>query len=172
MILNALLVLASAAAQPAVDEAVLTVVDEFFLAFERADTEKLRSLMDDRFSITALAPGKDEGAPVSRVSLADAWLQSLEGQEGVLVELYWDPVVQIAPTGLAHVWAPYYIEAGGNPVHCGHDAFTLIKREGGWKISDVHYTGDPQSCEDLGLDEAAERLRPAALRARLTREFP
>lgn len=146
------------------EEEILAEIDGFFIALERADQERLGVLLDEEMSLYTLRkrPGraKFEGVRGSR----ERFLAGLEGQEGKIVELYWDAKVEVSPAGLATVWAPYYIEYDGAALHCGVDAFTLVKTDERWVITSIHDTRDPEGCERLGLEEARERMRPAALR--------
>lgn len=153
-------------ASSAEEEAVLDMLDRFFVALERADTDAMRTMVEEETILTSLRPGEDD-LPQTRASTRDAWLEGLEDLEGVIVELYWSPQVRISPVGLAHAWVPYVVEANGERVHCGVDAFTLIQREGGWRITGLYDTRDPDGCERLGLEEGRDQLRPVALRAKL-----
>lgn len=166
MLLPSLLAASLLAAPAAEEEQVLSVLDRFFIALERADTDAMRAMVEESAVLTSLRPGED-GLPQTRPTTRDVWLEGLEGLEGVIVELYWDPKVEISPVGLAHAWVPYVVEANGERIHCGVDAFTLIERDDGWRINALYDTRDPEGCERLGLEEARETMRPVALRAKL-----
>ena len=166
MILPLLAAAALSSAAAPEEEAVLTVVDDFFVALERADAGAFRGMVEADAQLQGMRPGP-KGVPKTKLETREPWLAGLQGQEGKIVELYWDPVVNISPVGLAHVWTPYYIEYEGKPIHCGIDAFTLVKREGGWKITNLHDTRDPDGCDRLGLDEAKNRMRPLSLKPKL-----
>jgi hypothetical protein len=61
------------------------------------------------------------------------------------VERMWEPVVQVHGP-IATLWAPYDIHRNRQFVHCGVDAFTLIRTTTGWKIATVVYTAEPTGC--------------------------
>ncbi|MEO1041578.1 MAG: hypothetical protein AAFX52_04745 [Pseudomonadota bacterium] len=157
------LALSSASSNP---EEILDVLDRFFVALERADADAMRSMVEEGTLLTSLRRGEDD-VPATQATERDDWIGSLDGLEGVIVELYWSPKVEVSPVGLAHAWVPYVVEANGERVHCGVDAFTLIKRESGWRISGLYDTRDPHGCDRLSLEEGRETMRPAALRAKL-----
>ena len=148
------------------EEAVLEVLDAFFVALERADIPAMETMVDAQASMMSLRPGK-QGLPQTKASDRETFTMGLEGLEGVIVELYWDPKVQVSPVGLAQAWVPYVVEANGKRVHCGVDNFTLVKRETGWGFTGRYDTRDPESCDRLGMEEAHDRMRPVSLRAKL-----
>ncbi|MEO1656877.1 MAG: hypothetical protein AAFR65_04080 [Pseudomonadota bacterium] len=161
--LVAALALSAASAE---EERVLDLLDRFFVALERADLNVMRSIVDENADVTTLIPDNDGTVVVNTVT-RDGWLAGLDGMEGVIVELYWSPKVEISPIGLSHAWVPYVVEVNGKRSHCGVDAFTMVERPEGWRISDIHFTRDPSGCERLGLEDARGEMRPAALRAKL-----
>jgi len=166
MILSLLSVAALSSAAAPEEDTVLSIVDDFFVALERADAGAFRGMVEVDAQLQGMRPGP-EGVPKTQLETREPWLERLGGLEGKIVELYWDPVVNISPVGLAHVWTPYYIEYEGKTIHCGIDAFTLVKREGGWKITNLHDTRDPDGCDRLGLDGAKDRMRPVSLKPKL-----
>lgn len=152
---------------PADEATVLDTIDAFFVALERADRATFEEMIapDTRLRTARL----DEGGQVTTSAVSrETFLDGLEGQEGKIVELYWDARVNVTPVGIAQVWTPYYIEYEGRPLHCGVDAFTLTFIDGRWRITDLHDTRDPSGCERLGLEEARGEMRPVALRSRLS----
>jgi hypothetical protein len=76
------------------------------------------------------------------------------------IERYWDPVVQVRGP-LAQVWAPYALHDNGELVHCGINAFQLVKQAGAWKIGSSMSTMEPGSCEDLSPPPRSA-MRPLA----------
>jgi len=159
----ALLLASSGVALAPEQEQILDVLDRFFVALERADTDAFKTVIEEEATLTSLRPGED-GLPQTRAVDRDTFLAGLEGLEGVIVELYWEPTVMVSPVGLAQAWVPYVVEANGKRVHCGVDNFTLIKRQAGWVITGLDDTRDPASCERLGLEPHRAELRPVTLR--------
>jgi hypothetical protein len=159
-LLSALLVFGS----PTEDE-ILSTIDDFFIALEAADRETLERMVAEDAILRSLRRG-ESGVPVVATQTRDAWLGGLEGQGGKIVEVYWDPDVKVSPLGLAEVWAPYFIEYEGRPIHCGIDHFTLVRSLDGWIVTGLHDTRDPEGCERLGYPDARS-LRPGALVGKL-----
>lgn len=142
---------------------ILDVLDRFFIALERADTAAMEDLVDGDTLLRSLRQGPG-GRPAESTVGRDAWLEGLAGKQGAIVELYWDPKVEVSPLGLGTAWVSYVVEVNGSRAHCGVDAFTLVRREGGWVITGLHDTRDPGGCARLGLEGARGTMRPAALR--------
>ena len=82
----------------------------------------------------AIARGTFEGFSRQLATMTDTY-----------VERMWDPTVLVRGP-LAVVWAPYDIHRNGQFVHCGVDAFTLMRTPTGWKIATVSYTAEPVGC--------------------------
>jgi hypothetical protein len=48
---------------------------------------------------------------------------------------------------VAQVWMPYDLYVGNQWSHCGVDTFTLMKREGRWRVAALIYTIEqPPAC--------------------------
>jgi hypothetical protein len=50
---------------------------------------------------------------------------------------------------LAHVWAPYELRDNGKVVHCGIDAFDLVKIGGAWRVGNLMFTMEPDGCGEI-----------------------
>jgi len=75
----------------------------------------------------------------------EGWIRQLATMRDTVVERMWEPVVQVHGP-IATLWAPYDIHRNRQFVHCGVDAFTLIRTATGWKIATVAYTAEPTGC--------------------------
>ncbi len=142
-------------------EAVLQVIDDFFIAFHEGDADRLTALF--------LAPGytrairkTEAGEHRIREQAFDAAVESITSGDNELLELYWDPVVNIRGDLMATVWAPYEVKADGGTIHCGIDMFTLLNTDAGWRIVDLTYTAEPESCDEI-TPPSMEAMRPASL---------
>ena len=60
-------------------------------------------------------------------------LQKPSPNHDPFIEMYWSPTVLVRGP-FAQVWAPYVLRDNGAVVHCGIDAFQLVKDAGAWKI--------------------------------------
>ncbi len=145
-----------------VDE-VLGMLDAMFLAFHAQDLEGLQAaLAEDAGVVRRVQRGDDgEGATVSASPLSE-WAANVAGFEGELMEVYWDPVVQISLDTMAGVWAPYDLRVNGETAQCGINHFSIVREGDAWKIADITYSVEPGSCDVLRPD-AMEDYRPATL---------
>jgi hypothetical protein len=133
---------AALSAQTAKDS-VVAVVNEFFRAMTARDTAATRrvQLAD---GISYAVRSRADSAVVSRGEF-EGWVRQLATMRDTLVERMWQPTVMVHGP-IATVWAPYDIHRNRQFVHCGVDAFTLIRGSSGWKIATVTYTAEPTGC--------------------------
>lgn len=147
-------------------EAVLSVVDAFFVAYHDNDIGALRGFFEPEAYLRGVFTHKagDEEAMRYRAIPVEEWLTNLADDEdrGVVTEVYWDPTVHITQDTLASVWAHYELQIDGKTDHCGVDLFTLVAETEGWKIADVTFTLDTTIC-DVERPADLRTLRPRAL---------
>jgi hypothetical protein len=144
------------AAVGAEGEAVLKVIDTFLLAIGNGDRELQKSveLPDGLLAIYRANDGVD--GPVRRMPASD--FQKPTPDHDPFVEMYWSPKVDVRGS-FAQVWSPYVLRDNGAVVHCGINAFQLVKLEGAWKIQSALSSMEPAACDDLGA-QTATGLRP------------
>jgi hypothetical protein len=132
---------------------ILKTIDTFLLALGNGDRELQKSieLPDGMLAIVRIT--KDGAGPVRRMSHSDSQNQPAHDP---FVEMYWNPIVEMRGP-FAHVWAPYELRDNGAVVHCGIDAFQLVKIEGVWKIHSGMSSMEPDACEELGATTASGR---------------
>jgi hypothetical protein len=124
-------------------DSVIAAVNEFFRAMTTRDTAATnRVQFADGVSYAVRAQG--DSFVISRRG-NEGWTRQLATMRDTLVERMWQPVVQVHGP-IAMVWAPYDIHRNRQFVHCGVDAFTLIRSSAGWKIATVAYTAEPTVC--------------------------
>lgn len=132
--------------QPSGEEAdVLATVQGFTDALGAHDSEALARVLLAEGSVHALSvrPDRPSGALRSRPGSAD--IASMDNPGPPLLERLRDPEVRVAGR-VAMVWAPYDFWQDGRWSHCGTDAFTLLKGEGGWVITSISYTVETDGC--------------------------
>ena len=83
----------------------------------------------------------------ARVSTHDqqALPLQLSAMRDTYIERIWEPTVLIHGP-IAVVWAQYDLHRNRQFVHCGVDAFTLIRTSAGWRIATTTYTAEPTGC--------------------------
>ena len=135
------------AAQTAKDSVIATV-NEFFRAMTAKDTAAARR--SERIDGVSFAVRiRPESTTISR-NTTERYLQQLANMRDTYVERMWEPTVLIHGP-IAVVWAPYDIHRNGQFVHCGVDAFTLIRSSTGWQIATTTYTAEPIGCKPSPL---------------------
>ena len=131
-----------AAAQTARDSAI-AAVNEFFRAMTARDTAATnRVQLADGISYAVRQRGDSQ--VISR-GTNEGYARQLASMRDTYIERMWNPTVLIHGP-IAVVWAPYDIHRNREFVHCGVDAFTLIRAPTGWKIATVTYTAEPTGC--------------------------
>lgn len=135
-------------------EAVLKVVDTFLLAIGNGDRDLQKSveLPDGMLAISRTRDGAFQ--PVRRMPASD--FQKPTPDHDPFIEVIWNPEVQIRGP-FAQVWAPYELRDNGAAVHCGIDAFQMVKLDGAWKIHGMLSSMEPGACEELGATSGATR---------------
>ena len=124
-------------------DSAIAAVNEFFRAMKMSDTAATNRVQFADGMLFAVRAVGDTFA-ISRLG-NDAWIRQLATMRDTVVERMWNPVVQVHGP-IATVWAPYDIHRNRKFVHCGVDAFTLLRTPTGWKIASVAYTAEPKGC--------------------------
>lgn len=124
-------------------DSVLATVNDFFRAMTARDTAATRraELTD---GITYAVRQRPESLVVTR-GTNERYLQQLSAMRDTYIERIWEPTVLIHGP-IAVVWAQYDLHRNRQFVHCGVDAFTLIRTSAGWRIATTTYTAEPSGC--------------------------
>ncbi|GJL94676.1 MAG: hypothetical protein DHS20C05_10810 [Hyphococcus sp.] len=137
-------------------DAILLVVDEFFLALGSADIDAFKALHSAKATNVVVLPEGDEAVRYRTIDEAIEGMRA--GPFPKIRERYWDPVV-LERNGLAVVWTPYSIDIDGARSHCGVDVFNMTKHGPDWKIDSVSFTVEPSACEEFKPGENSA-IRP------------
>ena len=132
-----------AAQQQAAQDSVVATVQEFFRAMTANDTAAMARVLKKDGQYYGTRQGSDS-LMVFRVANA-AYIEGMPRSRDTMVERIWNPVVQVHGP-IAAVWAPYDIYRNGEFVHCGVDAFHLIRTPRGWQIAAILFTMEPTGC--------------------------
>jgi hypothetical protein len=126
--------------------AILDTVDQFLLAIGNHDyaAQKVLSVPEGTAFIQRIT--RQGSNAVMRRSIAE--LTTPGGGGDPFIERYWSPVVQVRGD-LAMVWAPYELRDNGKVVHCGIDAFDMVKIGGAWRVGNLLSTMEPDSCDAI-----------------------
>jgi putative lumazine-binding protein len=125
----------AARAQDADRAAVLATVQKVFQAMRTRDTALLTQAFD---SSARLAGVSARGTPTVRLMLPSAFGAAVASAPAgdVWNERIWDPEVRV-DGDVAQVWAYYTFHLGTKFLHCGVDAFMLLKVGSEWKITQL-----------------------------------
>ena len=130
------------AAQGADEKAVLDVVTRLFDGMRTRDTTAMRAA----FAPGARMWGVGRTGEIQGESI-DGWIASIAripaGQDAD--EVLHDPEVRI-DGNIATVWTYYDLFLGERFLHCGYDAFQLVRAQDAWKIVSVTDTRRQEGC--------------------------
>jgi len=128
---------------------VLLAVQRFFDAMAARDEAAARAVVDPEGDFVSVR-WTDEGERVVRRSPVEGFLENLGAGREVYLERMWDAEVRIHGP-IADVWAPYDFHLDGELLHCGVDAFQLLRTDGGWVITGGIYTAEQDACAESPL---------------------
>ena len=138
------IMMSAAPAAAAPREEVLAVVSDALKAVNSHDAPLFTKVMLPQAIVLAQNYAADGSYKTRVMTVADmAARVSTPGPR--IAERLQDPQVMISG-GLAHVWSPYTFDLDGKRLHCGIDSFGLAKIDGGWRITSLTWTADPQGC--------------------------
>lgn len=134
---------ATAQAQSPEQQAVLAVAESALAAVSRSDFVALTDLMLD--SAITVSAGERNGQ--FRLQFRSRAQERRTPGGRRYTERGFRPEVRISGP-LAVVWLPYDFYLDGRWSHCGVDAFTLLKADGGWRIATLVWSVEqPPACE-------------------------
>lgn len=138
------------------EEAILKVVDTFLLAVGNGDRELQKSVEYPDGALAVARIAKDTPVRVRRMPASE--FQKPTPNHDPFVEMYWSPEVQVRGP-FAQVWSPYVLRDNGAIVHCGINAYQLVKDNGAWMINSALSSMEPDACAQM-KPEQAQGLRP------------
>lgn len=138
-----------ASAQSAEEKEVVAVVETFFAGMLARDTALMRTTFDPVAVLFGVATPQG-GEPAVRVTPMGQFLAGVARGTGEGAnERIHAPEVRI-DGDLATVWTFYTLHVGERFLHCGIDAFQLLRLPAGWKIVAVADTRRTENCEVPG----------------------
>ncbi len=142
--LFALLLPATARAQPTPADEAMAAVTALFEGMKAADSSAVAHVLHpDARLVTAAVR---EGVPAVVPTPIPAFLAGVAGAApGALDERLYDVEVRADGT-MAAVWAPYRFYLNGQFSHCGVNQFTLARTADGWKILHILDTRRRADC--------------------------
>lgn len=132
---------------PGEARAIVDVIQQLFDAMAEKDADGIRAAFTD--DALLLAPAPAGSAQMFGTVDVDQFVQAIASAPDRVLERMWDPEV-FQDGEIATVWAPYDLHLGDRFIHCGTDAFSLVREDDRWRIAFVAYTAypDPEGCPE------------------------
>lgn len=127
-------------------QAVLEIVNKFFVALEKKDTSLYKSIAFTNSQIW-VSRNKADSVKTEMRYISDD-IAHLPSMKEVIEERALKTEINLHGN-IAVVWAPYTLSFGGKFSHCGIDIFTLLKTNDGWKIVSCVYSVEPTGCDTI-----------------------
>ncbi|WP_420580277.1 nuclear transport factor 2 family protein [Reichenbachiella sp.] len=132
-------------AQSSEEKQVLQVVERVFEAMRASDSTMLKTCFTADAATYTLFTDQ-EGKPQIKKGSLERFIDAVgQPKEDVWNEPIWNEKVQIDGP-LAAVWVDYAFYLNNQFLHCGVDAFQLVKTEEGWKIFHLADTRRKENC--------------------------
>ncbi len=145
IVLGATAPVSRASAQSA-EKDVVTVIERFFAGMLARDTAMMRTTFDPAARLLGVETPRG-GQPTVTAMPLDQFLAGIARMQGEGAnEQIYSPEVRV-DGDLATVWTFYTLHVGERFVHCGIDAFQLLRVNGEWKIVSVGDTRRTEGCE-------------------------
>jgi len=135
-------------AQKSEEEQVKATIIEFFDAFHKQDTVKLKAMAKAEITLQSIAVNK-EGKTVLQESEYANFVRSIASipKDRTFEEKLLSFSIQVDGK-MANAWTPYEFWHNGNFSHCGVNSFQLIKEDATWKILYLVDTRRREGCLD------------------------
>lgn len=134
---------AHAQSNEADSKAALAVADSVLMALSKGDGKTLARLTLD----SSVVGGAGLRNGVESLSLRGWGTYINRTGASTFTERGFGATVRVQDR-VAQVWMPYDLYIGGKWSHCGVDTFTLMKRDGQWRVAALIYTIEqPPACQ-------------------------
>ncbi len=130
---------------PAVRDSVLATVDRLFAGMRAHDTAMVRSA----FAPGALMTEFSAASPEVSFQSVDAFVTAVARPGEPWIERVFDPEVRV-DGDLASYLAWYTFSLGERLLHCGVDAFWVVRTSAGWRIAAISDTRHTTGCDAAG----------------------
>lgn len=133
-------------AQSTEKEEVMLVINNVFEAMRTSDSTLLKSCFVQNPNTSTVSRGKNGQAKFSEGDFQRFIDAVGTKKEKIWDEPIWNEIVQI-DDDLAAVWVDYAFYLDDQFLHCGVDAFHLVRQEGVWKIFNLVDTRRKTGCD-------------------------
>ncbi|RNC87073.1 MAG: nuclear transport factor 2 family protein [Winogradskyella sp.] len=131
------------------EENVKETIIEFFDAFHKQDTVKLKSMAKGNVQLQSISKNKEGKTRLSENDY-NQFVRSIAGipKDKTFEEKLLGFDIKI-DGNMANAWTPYEFWFDGNFSHCGVNSFQLVKVEEDWKIIYLVDTRRRQGCKAM-----------------------
>jgi hypothetical protein len=142
-----LLMSASTSFSQSDNDEIMKVVNGLFSAMKASNEQGINACFTEAASMQSMSVGKD-GKIILSTFLATNFAAGMAKRAvGAADERVITKGLSInINNGLASAWVPYEFYLDNKFSHCGIDIFTLVKKEGQWKISNLTYNMIKDGC--------------------------
>ena len=124
---------------------VKKVVESLFNSMKDSNEIGILSCFTSTATMQSVAMDK-EGSPTIKTNEVSAFASNIgKLPKGAADERITFDVIRI-DGAMAFVWTPYQLYFNGKFMHCGVDAFVLLKQNGSWKINSLIDTRRKENC--------------------------
>ncbi|RZN82881.1 MAG: nuclear transport factor 2 family protein [Winogradskyella sp.] len=136
-------------AQTSEEDKVKQTIIDFFDAFHKQDTVKLKSMAKGNINMQSISVNR-EGKTRLDENDYEKFIKSIAGipKDKKFEEKLLDFNIKIDGK-MANAWTPYEFWFDGNFSHCGVNSFQLVKEDNDWKIIYLVDTRRRQGCKAL-----------------------
>jgi Putative lumazine-binding len=134
----------TAHAQSTDEKAVIATVDRFFEGMLKADSMIMKSTIAAGARLTGV--GDRNGTQTLSVTPMEQFITAVGSRPAGANEKIYNPEVRI-DGDLATLWAFYTLHSGERFIHCGVDAFQLLRMGKDWKIVNVSDSRRTTNCD-------------------------
>jgi len=142
-----LLISITAFAQKADDSKdALAVVNKLFEMMAAHKPAEIVALHTTEAQLVAITKNK-EGKSIIRTIKAEDFSKNFAEKKAELLEDMYAPKTEVFGD-FAQVWGRYVFFVNGKILHCGVNAFHLVRADTGWRIAGASSTMEPQGCTE------------------------
>lgn len=128
-------------------DAAVKLVEDFFVAFHKQDTLKLREFAHPDIEMRSIAVDSSGNSTIKSVAYSNFLKSMYAIPTSTIFEERLNAIAVYANGELGNVLTPYTFFINGKLSHCGVNSFQLLKVDKEWKIINIVDTRKNEGCE-------------------------
>jgi hypothetical protein len=132
--------------KPSEEVAVKAAIDQLFEGMRTMDSLKIRAVIYSKATLKTAFVDENGNPKLHSESIEDFIKSVGSSHKGIYDEKIWSYDIKI-DGGLATAWTEYSFYLDKELLHCGVNAFELLKSDKGWKIIDITDTRRTDNCK-------------------------